>query len=100
MKERIKSILWSVFVIATALVIIEVFFGQRERVDNTFYFDSREQAYAKVADLAKDNPSAHIYNETVELKTDRKYRLVSYHYTFSFTSIRTGLEKYKVQRIR
>lgn len=100
MKEKIKRVLWAFLVIVMPLVIISVLFGQREHVDRTFYFDSREQAYAKVADLAKDNPSAHIYNETVELKTDRKYRLVSYHYTFSFTSIRTGLEKYKVQRIR
>lgn len=97
---EIKKILFVVLMIAVPLVIVSVLFGQREHVDRTFYFDSREQAYAKVADLAKDNPSAHIYNETVELKTDHKYRLVSYHYTFSFTNIRTGLEKYKVQRIK
>ena len=97
---EIKKILFMVLMIAMPLAIVSVLFGQREHVDRTFYFDSREQAYAKVADLAKDNPSAHIYNETVELKTDRKYRLVSYHYTFSFTNIRTGLEKYKVQRIK
>ena len=104
MKEKIKSeiqkILFIFFVLVLPLIIVDVLFGQREHVDRTFYFDSREQAYAKVADLAKDNPSAHIYNETVKLKTDHNYRLVSYHYTFSFTNIRTGFEKYKVQRIR
>ena len=104
MREKIKSaienVLFILFVLVVPLVFSDVLFGQREHVDRTFYFDSREQAYAKVADLAKDAPSAHIYNETVKLKTDRKYRLVSYHYTFSFTGIRTGFEKYKVQRIQ
>lgn len=104
MREKIKSaienVLFILFVLVVPLVFSDVLFGQREHVDRTFYFDSREQAYAKVANLAKDDPSAHIYNETVKLKTDHKYRLVSYHYTFSFTNIRTGFEKYKVQRIR
>ena len=97
---EIKKFLFVVLMLAVPLVFVDVLFGQREHVDHTFYFDSREQAYAKVADLAKDERSAHIYNETVKLKTDHKYRLISYHYTISFTGIKTGMEKYKVQRIR
>lgn len=64
-KEKIKSeiqkILFIFFVLVLPLIIVDVLFGQREHIDRTFYFDSREQAYAKVADLAKDNPSAHIF---------------------------------------